>query len=354
MERLADKIDPETVERLADKVDPETIERLADKIDPETIKRIAEKVDPETLRRIAEKFNNQPDNPNEQREPPIDEETARKLAESLDPETIDKLREAFEGMEPPQTDSGAERDPSTTPPTDPAQPPPSDTPQSPPQDAPTPNPPSNQPENAQENQQSNPQQPQDGPLNPSGEGEGPVSDRPDAPRDLSETLRDLESTRRNAAEQRRSGDRARDIARELADRDEAAERARMNDARTREGEGGANGQEPGQAESPLTLAPDATPLDAEAQNVDASGQELADELIASWIGGNPNLPAGQGRITSSERAARAAAARRVAERAVNESNVPSRYHDLIKRYFGDFTSTVEKAAGEAAGDADTP
>ena len=36
-------------------------------------------------------------------------------------------------------------------------------------------------------------------------------------------------------------------------------------------------------------------------------------------------------------------AREGAQRAVNESGVPSRYHDLIRRYFGRLEDTVRKA-----------
>jgi hypothetical protein len=103
-----------------------------------------------------------------------------------------------------------------------------------------------------------------------------------------------------------------------------------------------SGREPGTA----TAGPDAgeptswQPEDLEDVDLAGSGD---DETIARWLTedqGGDALPGGADR-----RARIVRDARRIAERAVNDSAVPGRYHKLIRRYFERLQRTVDEAPG---------
>ncbi len=75
-------------------------------------------------------------------------------------------------------------------------------------------------------------------------------------------------------------------------------------------------------------------------DIDLRGDEMADEVIAEWLGDAPLSdapPRAEGRAAAVRRA------RSAAQQAVEKSVVPSRYHQLIRRYFGRLEETVEKA-----------
>ena len=74
--------------------------------------------------------------------------------------------------------------------------------------------------------------------------------------------------------------------------------------------------------------------------------EKADQVIAEWLSDKPR-EGDPGRTSKSNRARRIRSAQKVAERAVNESVVPTRYHEFIKRYFDRLDRTVQKATGES-------
>ena len=74
------------------------------------------------------------------------------------------------------------------------------------------------------------------------------------------------------------------------------------------------------------------------ETINAGGEEIGDEIVATWLADR------EGQATPEARAqAREAirSAQRQAERAVNQSAVPPRYHELIRKYFGHLPATVE-------------
>ena len=73
-----------------------------------------------------------------------------------------------------------------------------------------------------------------------------------------------------------------------------------------------------------------------------------DRVIAEWLSDEP-LEGEPGRTDQPGRAQRIREAQDVAERAVDDSVVPSRYHNLIKRYFGNLGKTIDKASAPATG-----
>ncbi|MCH7601567.1 MAG: hypothetical protein IIB54_02260 [Planctomycetes bacterium] len=82
------------------------------------------------------------------------------------------------------------------------------------------------------------------------------------------------------------------------------------------------------------------------EDLDLRGMEKADQVIAEWLSDKPR-EGDPGRTSKSNRARRIRSAQKVAERAVNESVVPTRYHEFIKRYFDRLDRTVQKATGES-------
>ena len=74
-------------------------------------------------------------------------------------------------------------------------------------------------------------------------------------------------------------------------------------------------------------------------DVDLRGDEMADEVIAEWLS---DAAVSRAPTRTGGRAA-VRRARRAAAQARDKSGVPSRYHQLIQRYFGRLEETVEKA-----------
>ncbi len=74
-------------------------------------------------------------------------------------------------------------------------------------------------------------------------------------------------------------------------------------------------------------------------DIDLRGDEMADEVIAEWLSDAPF----SGAPPRTEGRAAVRRARSAAQQAVEKSVVPSRYHQLIQRYFGRLQDTVEKA-----------
>jgi hypothetical protein len=79
-------------------------------------------------------------------------------------------------------------------------------------------------------------------------------------------------------------------------------------------------------------------------DMDLRGDEQSGERVAEWISDQPLDPDAlrRGDAPSAESVRRA---REAAERAVDESAVPPRYHRLIKRYFGKFRSDDAPSRG---------
>lgn len=97
---------------------------------------------------------------------------------------------------------------------------------------------------------------------------------------------------------------------------------------------------------PLTSSTSGEFTFEETEDLDIRGEFKLDQVIAEWLSDEPN-PDQPGRTDKSSRTRRVQNAQQLAERAVNESVVPPRYHEFIKRYFNNLNQTVQKASGSA-------
>ncbi|MCA9286576.1 MAG: hypothetical protein KDA22_15230, partial [Phycisphaerales bacterium] len=159
-------------------------------------------------------------------------------------------------------------------------------------------------------------------------------------------LREL-AQRRSAAEQTAEEARSmREQAQRLLEKSTPAERERLRrwtELAQREGAGGPGaGDGPG---SDSTMPPASSPRSL--VDVDLTGQRPGDQVVAEWLSDEP-APTGGPATTSGARTERLEHARRAAERAVEDATVPSRYHRLVRRYFGRMDRAVPN--GSQAGD----
>lgn len=110
---------------------------------------------------------------------------------------------------------------------------------------------------------------------------------------------------------------------------------------------GGGGPEAG-VQNPSNDPTSRTPLlnNAQPEVVDLRGNEPGEEMLSDYLEADPNAPTtgGQLRRITGDAAERIRRAQEVAERAVNDSAVPSRYHQFIKRVFGNLNKTVPPAA----------
>lgn len=188
---------------------------------------------------------------------------------------------------------------------------------------------------------------------------GAKEDQPDArgspgeesPATPSEALRRLAERRQTAEERRRRAERLRSIAREVAERMSPEERrrwmeqwSRQESARRGAGREG-EGLEPSASPPPLNIT--------DVENVDARGDDPADQVLHQWLDPEaPQPPAADASTTSP--AARIRRARALAERAVEEGAVPRRYRQLIRRYFQRLPETFDRASDERGGETSRP
>jgi len=122
-----------------------------------------------------------------------------------------------------------------------------------------------------------------------------------------------------------------------------------NDADVPEPRSGAGDSRAGAGDRPVAIrTPSGLEFD-DTEDIDLRGSGVGEKVIAEWLSDEPR-DGPPGRMTTPGpgpgRAKRIDEAREVAERAVNESVVPPRYHEFIKRYFGNLKRTVDRAAGE--------
>jgi hypothetical protein len=174
--------------------------------------------------------------------------------------------------------------------------------------------------------------------------------QPDRP-SVGEALRQLERLRREATEHRQDGERLRRAARELAENLSEEEQRQLaerwlpkQDTSPGPGRVGAGRLD----EQP----PDGPPPFDTFEDVDLRGGDQDEgRIIAEWLGpegtdGESGPPA-RGRALTRK-------AQTEAERAVEKSVVPSRYHRYIQRYFGRLEETVDRAANGGARSSDEP
>jgi hypothetical protein len=136
-------------------------------------------------------------------------------------------------------------------------------------------------------------------------------------------LRRLAERQRSAAESQRLSERMRELARRMAEAEERGGAASPPEAEAGSREAGLGGA-PLRRSGDEPFAPEGT------EDLDLGGTEPATPMAGELLG------AGEGQGPLDREAARRVVreARHVAERAVDESVVPSRYHRLIRRYFG--------------------
>jgi hypothetical protein len=162
----------------------------------------------------------------------------------------------------------------------------------------------------------------------------------------SDVLRQMAQRQQDTQERRQISDTMRQTAKELADKMSPEQRRRWSERFSR--------QRPLDLPPAPGTGPQGTPRvqQTEAEVLDLRGQETGEEVIASWLGEDQGQGASNGTPTAVRQ--RTGAARRAAQRAVNDAAIPSRYHDLINRYFGRLDETIDRAAtGGTAAPTDT-
>ena len=86
------------------------------------------------------------------------------------------------------------------------------------------------------------------------------------------------------------------------------------------------------------------------EDIDLREDGEAGKIIAEWLSDE----APEGGQPADERARRLVrSAQSRAEQAIDESVVPSRYHSLIRRFFGRLDDTFDRAARDTKSDPDT-
>lgn len=189
---------------------------------------------------------------------------------------------------------------------------------------------------------------------PSGEGEtddaaqdvGGSGGEGEQGRSPGDALREMQQRRDAANQMRQSSERMRQRSREMAEGQRS--QATASEAETPGGDGAGRS-------SSIQRSDDQTahePLQHEIEDLDLRDENIeGGELIAEWM--DPSSPRqGDPQTRRVEAEQRVRQAQEIAERAVNESAVPSRYHERIRRYFGRLNETVERASDGA--NQDTP
>ena len=163
------------------------------------------------------------------------------------------------------------------------------------------------------------------------------------PRSLQQMLRRLAEAGREAEKGKADSERLREAARKLADTMSEQEKQRLAQRWMRYfGSKRDLGSKPGldRGQRAQTEPPE-EPAFTKTETVDIGGDEEARNIIARWLGdeaieGDPQRTTQGGEVIRR--------AQWAAEQAVDQSAVPRRYHEVIRRYFGQLDKTVDKAA----------
>lgn len=174
---------------------------------------------------------------------------------------------------------------------------------------------------------------------PPGAGETPA----DVPT-VGEILKWLQENRRHAQEQRQMSRQLMERAREFADsltpgQKEELRRRWLGDPAGRSTEAGVL---PGSAATDPDARPGEPPFPV-VEDLDLRQPTPGDTFISEWIDG----PGAADPTARALRSSALQAARSSAERAVERGAVPSRYHRLIRRYFGRLPEAASSAGGPA-------
>jgi len=180
---------------------------------------------------------------------------------------------------------------------------------------------------------------------------GDLGAKKSLPKNLGEALRELARKKRDASKGKKDSERLREAARKIADSLSDEEKRELAQKWMGEFNKPSNNTDPlpdaskdaqdtagSFADRIVQNAKDN--LEPEIEDVDVTGDNPAAKSIYEWLSDQPVTGDPQ-TTTQSRKVVRKA--RSAAEHAVGESTVPKRYHELIKRYFGKLSDTVEKA-----------
>jgi len=187
-------------------------------------------------------------------------------------------------------------------------------------------------------------------------------EQPPAGERLRETLEQLEQQRESAERRGKQSERMRDAARRMAEQMTPEERRRFQEwaeQMQREQQPGGDQQPDGQGRGLAGDEPGLRGDDAPTQRppVDDGAFEDIDDVdlreddpgrtVAEWLA-DDDLEGRPGRTTEGG-GDPVGEARKAAERAVDETSVPTRYHELIRRYFRQLDDTAQKARESRTG-----
>lgn len=176
------------------------------------------------------------------------------------------------------------------------------------------------------------------------------------PKNLGEALRELAKKKRDAARGKKSSERLREAARKIADSLSDEEKRELAQKWMGEFNKPANDSVPlpnASKDSQKTTGSSADRIvqntkdeqEPDIEDIDITGDKPATKSIFDWLSDQP-ITGDPQTTTQSKQVVRKA--RSAAEHAVGDSTVPKRYHDLIQRYFGKLSDTVEKAAKQTS------
>lgn len=182
-----------------------------------------------------------------------------------------------------------------------------------------------------------------------GDGTQEAGEAAQQPRGAGESLREAERRRRDAEQRQRMADRLRDESNRMADpgragRESAREQQQPTPPSAADRSGGSDAGVDG-VRTPVE-GDERRIEHTEIEDVDARNADEGDpgEVIAEWLGREGATRDGEAGTRIGDAQQRVRQAQRIAERAVNDQAVPSRYHSAIRRYFGRLNETVERAA----------
>lgn len=197
-----------------------------------------------------------------------------------------------------------------------------------------------------------------------GEGDAPDGEpaeqqTPGAQEDTQErspgdALREMQQRRQAAQDRQQSSERMRERARQMAEgrQDRGDPTATESGSELTPMPGGTDGAGASSPQRPDDSAA-TEPWERTIEDIDLRDDDFDHgELIAEWIDEAGPMREGDPTTRRVEAEQRVRQAQEIAERAVNDAAVPSRYHERIRRYFGRLNETVDRAGrGERSDDA---
>lgn len=174
-------------------------------------------------------------------------------------------------------------------------------------------------------------------------------------RSPADTLREMQQRRQAAEHSRQSSQRMQQRARRMLDGQQQAADAADQPAQQQVTSSPSGQQGPGTSSPVHRDGQPPAPHEHVIHDLDLRNQRIEDgELIAEWMDESLEAREGDPQIRQTDAQQRVRQAQEIAERAVNEAAVPSRYHERIRRYFGRLSQTVDRAGSGAGSDDPQP